>query len=435
MNHTELIRAAICHTPANPFLEAGALVCHSDGALVIRHGRIAACGDYEQIRPAFPEVTVTDWRGGYLVPGLIDTHVHFPQQRIIGGLGRSLLEWLDHVALPEEARFADLTYATASAHDFVRALAAHGTTTALAFGAHFVGATAALFEAAAASGLRLVSGLVLSDRALRPDLHQTPEDAYRQSTDLIRRFHGQGRLRYAVTPRFALSTSDAMLEVCQTLLLEHPDVRLQTHVNESVAEAEAVVRHFPWARDYLGVYERYGLSGRRSVMAHSVHTSDGELERLAAAGTTVAHCPASNAALGSGLFPMQRHLAAGVPCALGTDVGGGIGFGVLKEALHAYLVQRLAPDGAALDAGRLLYLATRAGATALGLGDEIGDFSVGKAADLVYLRAPAGSVLATVLDGVASLPQALTALVTLAGSESVREVRIEGAAVHRLAPR
>ena len=243
---------------------------------------------------------------------------------------------------------------------------------------------------------------------------------------LIERYHRRGRLLYAVTPRFAYSTTESMLEVCQQLMSEHPDVRLQTHINESTAEIGELERLFPWAADYLAIYERYALSGERSVMAHNVHATPSELERLADAGTAVAHCPGSNAALGSGCFPLRRHVDAGVTCALGTDVGGGLGFGMLKEGLHAYLMQRLAPDPKVLDAARLLYMTTRAGAEALGLEKDIGDFQPGKAADFVYLRPPPGSVLDAAVRHAGDPAQALAALFTLAGSESVREVRVEG---------
>lgn len=423
----ELLRATIFHTPG------GRLACHEDGALLIRGGRVVACGDFDGVRAAHPQAAqapVTDWRGGFLLPGFVDAHVHFPQLRIIGALGRSLLDWLEHVALPEEARMRDIADAQDTARRFVQALAAHGTTTAMVFGAHFSPATAALFEAADAAGLRVISGLVVSDRLLPPELQQTPEEAYRDSTALIQRYHRRARLLYAVTPRFALSTTEAMLEVCQTLLSEHHDVRLQTHINENRSEIAQLAKLFPWAADYLAVYERYSLSGRRSVMAHNVHPTDSELERLAGADTSIAHCPASNAMLGSGCFPLRRHVAAGVRCALGTDVGGGVGFGMLKEGLHAYLVQRLSADGMPLDAGQLLHLATLAGADAVGLGAEVGDFSAGKAADFVFLRAPEGSVLESVVRRADTPEEMLASLFTMAGAESVREVRVAGDVVH-----
>jgi len=431
VTNVELLRAPFFHTPTNAFRDDRALISHEDGALLIRDGRILESGAFATVRAAFPDAPVTDWRGGFVLPGFVDTHVHFPQLRILGGLGRTLLDWLEHVALPEEARMADVVYATGTAVRFVHALAAHGTTTALVFGSHFGPATAALFDAADAAGLRVISGLVVSDRFLRPELHQSPRDAYRDSTELIRRFHRHGRLLYAVTPRFALSASDAMLEMCGTLLAEHDGLRVQTHINESVAEIAEVPRLFPWAEDYLAVYERFGLTGARTVLAHDVHPTDSELERLAAGRTAIAHCPSSNAALGNGIFPLHRHVKAGVACALGTDVGGGTGFGLLKEGLQAHLMQRVASDGMNLDPARLCYLVTKAGAEAVGLADEIGDFLPGKAADLVYVRPPAESPLADVLSRVQSLEESLAAIFTLAGPESIHDVRVAGQTVHR----
>ncbi|MBV9506768.1 MAG: guanine deaminase, partial [Acidobacteriia bacterium] len=418
----ELLRACIFHTPRNPFQHENALEALSDGALLIQNGRVAACGDYAAIAAAHPDAVTRDLRGGFLLPGFVDTHVHYPQVRVLGGLGYSLLDWLEHHTLPEEAKFSHPEYAQAVASEFVRALASHGTTTALVFGAHFAPAVATLFETAARAGLRIVSGLVISDRLLRPELHIDAETAYEANQQLIRCFHKKGRALYAVTPRFALSASEALLEVCQTLLAEHPTVRFQTHINEHTAEIGEIGRLFPWARDYLEVYEKFQLISRRSVLAHSVHSTASELERMAVAGSSVAHCPSSNAALGSGIFPMRRHLHAGVHFALGTDAGGGTGFGMLKEALQAYLVQRLANDaGVNLSPAHLLYLATLAGAEAIGLESEIGDFECGKSADFVYLRPPAESVLQTVAAHAESAEHLLASIFTLAGAECVAE--------------
>lgn len=430
MTDKQLFRAALFHTTANPFRDASAFRAYEDGALLVADGRILASGSYDEVRQVDRDASVVDWRGGVLLPGFVDTHVHYPQLRIVGRLGRSLLDWLEQAALPEEARMADVAYATDTARRFVTALAAHGTTTALVFGAHFAPATAALFEAAATYGLRIVSGLVVSDRFVPEPLRATVEKAYRESTELIRRFHRNGRLFYAVTPRFALSTSEAMLEMCQTLVREHGDIRVQSHVNEDANEMRKVAAAFPWAGDYVGVYDRFGLTGSRTVLAHNVHVTDPELERLASTRTAIAHCPTSNAALGSGIFALRRHLAAGVRVALGTDVGGGTGLGMLKEALQAYLMQRVAADGEMLDAARLLYLSTLAGAEAVGLDGEIGSFCPGKAADFVYLRAPAGSVLEAVLQHASTAEEMLAAIFTLGGDESVCEVRVEGSIVH-----
>ena len=432
MNDAQLFRATFFHTTGNPFREAGALQSVGDGGILVRNGRIVASGTFEEIRRAGAAAEVVDWRGGVLLPGFVDTHVHYPQLAIVGRLGRTLLDWLEQVALPEEARMGDEQYASACARRFVTALAAHGTTTALVFGAHFGTATASLFEAAANTGLRIISGLAISDRVLPAPLLQSVDDAYRDSTELIRRFHRRGRLLYAITPRFALSTSDAMLDMCGALLSEHQDLRVQSHVNENREEIRLVAERFPSAADYVSVYHRFGLTGSRTVLAHNVHASDGELECLAATGTAVAHCPTSNAALGSGIFPLRRHLDAGVRVALGTDVGGGTGLGMLKEGLQAYLMQRVLHDGVVLEAAQLLYLATLAGAEALGLAHEIGNLCPGKSADFVYLRAPAGSVLNTVLQHASSPEEALAALFTLAGAENVREVRVEGSIVHQV---
>jgi guanine deaminase len=427
----ELLRAPLFHTPRNPFRDSSALECYEDGGLLVTDGCVAACGDYLTLRAAHAEIPTVDLRGGFLLPGFVDTHIHFPQLRVLGGLGRSLFDWLEHCALPEEARMADHAYACRVAREFVHALASHGTTTASVFGAHFAPATAALFEAAEATGLRIAAGQVLSDRRLMPELHQTPECAYRESSLLIERFHRHGRSLYSVTPRFAVSASEAMLEVCQTLLREHRGLLFQTHLNENLEEIAEVARLFPWSADYLAVYERFGFNRPGAVMAHNVHPTESELTRLAAGGATVAHCPSSNAALGSGLFPCKRHIDAGVCCALATDVGGGTGFGMLKEGLQAYLLQRVAPNGMLLDAGHLLYLATLAGAEALGLGEETGDFRPGKSADFVYLRPPADSPLAAVVEREQSPKQVLAAIFTLAGAESLREVRVAGSVVYR----
>jgi len=432
MSGAELFRAALFHTPRSPFREEGALRSYADGGLLVREGRVVASGDFADVRRADPDAAVVDWRGGVVLPGLIDAHVHYPQLPIIGRLGRTLLDWLEQAALPQEARMADVSYAAESACRFVSAIAAHGTTTALVFGAHFAAATAALFEAAGETGVRIISGLVLSDRFLPSPLLQDVDRAYRDSRELIRRFHRRGRLLYAVTPRFALSTSEAMLEMCQTLLREYHGLRVQSHVNENPDEIRMVADRFPWAGDYVSVYDRFGLLGPHAVLAHNVHTTDRELERLAATSTAIAHCPTSNAALGSGIFPLRRHLNSGVHVTLGTDVGGGTGPGMLKEGLQAYLMQRVARDGVMLDPARLLYLSTLAGAEALGLAHEIGSLCPGKSADFVHVRPPAGSALDIVLQRAPSPVDALAALFTLGGAESVREVRVEGSVVHKL---
>ncbi len=430
----EILRSMIFHTPRNPFVDGQALTAIADGALAIRNGRIAACGDYIEVRAEFPDAVVRDMRDGCILPGLVDCHVHFPQSRIIGGLGYSLLDWLETITLPEEARMADAAYARILAREFTHGLVSHGTTTALVFGSHFAEATAELFRAAEHRGIRVIAGLVLSDRMLRPELHRAADSAYADCKALIHQFHGCNRLSYAVTPRFALSASEPILEVCQTLLRETHNLTFTTHMNESQAEIAEVARLFPSAPDYLGVYEKFDLLGRHSLLAHNVHTTDSELARMASRKASVVHCPCSNAALGSGIFPMRRHLSAGVHFSLGTDVGGGTGFGVMKEALQSYLLQRLAPEAMTLTAEQLLWLATGAGAQALSMESEIGDFVAGKAADLVYIKPASGSTLHCVLPNLDDPERILTALFTLAGQDSIAQVRVEGDVVFEAKP-
>jgi len=425
-----IVRAQVAHTPLNPFAEEGALVSFVDGAVAFSEGRILACGPFASVSGAYPGGSVLDARDSLLLPGFVDCHVHYPQIRMIGAMGLELMDWLRLRALPEEARLADSAYADAVASEFVSGLAAAGTTTALVFGSHFPGAQAALFAAAASRGLRVASGLVVSDHGLLPSLHVSTETAWEWSRELIDYWHGRGLLRYAVTPRFSASCTEPMLAMCGELDGEADGLLFTTHINETLDEIALVRSTFPWARDYLETYERFGLLGSRSVFAHNVHPTEDELRRLRSAGACVAHCPSSNAFLGSGLFPMRRHLDAGVRVALGSDVGAGTGFGVLKEGLMAYSMQMLLPgEGVRLGPAELLWLATGAGAAALGLADEVGDFSVGKSADFVVVRPPAGSTLAAVLDRSESMEEALGAVFTLAREESIAEVRVAGEVV------
>lgn len=385
-----VFRGTFLDTPQSPFT-GGRLRVATDHALVVEDGVIVAREPFDA-RVHGRADDVVDLSDGLVLPGLVDTHVHYPQVRAIGGLGMPLLDWLERCALPEEARLADTAYAASVATDFVSGLARAGTTTALVFGSHFAGAVDALLAESDRVGLRVTSGLVLSDRILRPDLFTTPERAYEEGLELARRWHGHGRLRYAVTPRFALSCSDALMESAGGLLADGDDLWFTSHLNENAEEIAGVRQLF--GCDYTTAYERAGHLGPRSVLAHNVHPTVAELQQLARTGTGVAHCPTSNAALGSGLFPLGTHLAFGVRVALGSDVGAGTGFSLLKEGLQAYFAQQLlGREGHRLAARHLLHLATAAGADVLGLADRVGDLSVGKELDAVWLRPDAGSTL------------------------------------------
>ena len=425
-----IVRAQVLHTPRDPFTDESALECYENGAVAFANGQILATGDFADVSSQHPDAELIDERGAFLLPGLVDTHVHWPQLGAVGTMGLELLDWLRTRTLPEETKLAELDYARPLARDFVRGLAANGTTTALVFGAHFPEAQEAFFEAAAESGLRLTSGLVVSDRDLLPPLRATPEQAHEAALALARRWHGTGRLRYAITPRFSISCSDEMLESCGAVAREIEGALVTSHVNENRAEVEAVLDLFEDAGDYLETYERHGLVGGATVLAHNVQATDAELARMGAAGARVAHCPTSNGFLGSGIFPMRRHLDHGVRFGLGTDVGAGTGLSVLKEGLAAYLGQMVAPEVMRLMPAHLLWLATSAGAETLGLGDEVGDLTPRRAADMVLIRAPEGSTLEATLARCESAEQALGALMTLAREESVVATWVAGDRVH-----
>jgi guanine deaminase len=426
-----LYRAKVYHTPVNPFEYEHAMEFFEDGAIAVDGDKIASCGHFDDLTRFYPTAMVIDCRPGIILPGFVDCHVHFPQVNVIGAMGLQLLEWLDQRTLPEETLLENADHARALAKDFLRLLAKNGTTSALVFGAHFKNAMHAFFEEAKASGLRITSGMVFSDRMLRPELHQTAHQALLEGSELIERWHNRGRLRYAVMPRFALSCSDEMLAICAELLALKTDLLFHSHINENRAEID-LVKKLAHSKDYLAAYERHGLVGSRSVFAHSVHPSDSELKRMAKAGSSVAHCASSNAFIGSGLMPLRRHITYGVRVALGSDVGGGTGFSLFKEGLEAYQMQMLrdaaSGDGVALTPERLLYLATRAGAEALHLPD-VGDFVPGRQADFMVLKAPVGSTLEAALARSPNPQAALGTIFTLAREESVSRVYVGGKAV------
>ena len=373
-----------------------------------------------------------DLREGLVLPGFVDTHVHFPQVRAIGGLGMPLLDWLEKCALPEEARLADASYAASVATDFVSGLARAGTTTALVFGSHFAGAVDALFAEASRVGLRVTSGLVLSDRILREDLFTTPERAYAEGLELAKRWHGQGR---PGTPSRRASRSRAPRRCWSRRARCSPtvtDLWFTSHLNENVEEIEGVRQLF--GCDYTTSYERAGLLGPRSVFAHNVHPTVQELlhARPATARPWRTARPPTPPS-GSGLFPLGSHLALGVRVALGSDVGAGTGFSLFKEGLQAYFVQQLlGREGHRLSAAHLLWLATAAGADVLGLSDVVGDFSVGKEFDALWLRPSAGSTLDVALRHADSADDAIAKAFALAGPADVAGTWVAGEQVHTL---
>lgn len=425
-----LYHATVVDTPGDPFTgdPADALRVDADGGLLVRDGVIAARGSFPGLRAAHPDEPVVELTEGLLLPGFVDTHVHYPQMRAMGGLGMPLLDWLEKCALPEEANLADPAYATGVAGEFLGELVRGGTTTALVFGSHFESAMDILFAAGQDVGLNLTTGLVVSDRILRDDLLVTPAEALAASRRLVDRWHGKGRVRYAVTPRFSLSTSDEMLDVCrESLGAADSGVWFTSHVNENLAEVATVAGLFPGTAHYIDTYHRHGLVTDRSVFAHNVHPTDHELDLMGEAGAWTAHCPTSNSALGSGLFPLARHVRHGVGVALGCDVGAGTGLFLLKEGLQAYFMQQLlGADGLPLTPVHLLYLATHAGARALGLSARVGDLSVGKDFDAVWLRPEPSSSLAVNLRHAADPTDALARVFALSTAADVAGVWLRG---------
>ncbi|MGB0100718.1 MAG: guanine deaminase [Nocardioides sp.] len=421
-----LYRAQVLDTPEDPF-DGGKLRSDADAGLLVHAGVIRERSDFTALRARHRDEEVVDLRPGVLLPGFVDAHVHYPQVRIIGALGLPLLEWLERCALPEECRLADRDYAAAVAGEFVRGLVAAGTTTALVFGSHFAPAVDVLFDEVSRAGLRVAAGLVVSDRGLPEPLLTDPDRAYTEAVALAQRWHGVGRLRYAVTPRFSYSASADVLDACAAVLKDVPGSWFTSHVNENPAEVAEVTRLFVGAEHYVGTYDDHGLVGESSVLAHNVHPTDDELAVLGGRRASVAHCPSSNSALGSGLFPMRRHVQHDVRVALGSDVGAGTSFSMLKEGLQASFMQALlGPDGLPLTSTHLLHLATRAGALALGLGEDVGDLGVGRSFDAVWVCPRPGQPLDVGLRHAGSPDDALAKIFALGGDADLCGVWVAG---------
>jgi len=423
----KIFRATIMHTPKSPFA-GGNLASFADGGLVVKNEKIVDLDDYSKIKAKYPNAAVKHYKNSFILPGLVDTHVHYPQIPVIGAMGLRLLDWLEQRTLPAEAKLTNNKYAKKQAKIFLKQLARNGTTTALVFGAHFATAMEEFFKQADKSNLRITAGLVLGDRLLRQDLHTTPEKAYRESKELIEKWHNKNRLRYAVTPRFSVSCSDEILAICGKLLAEYPSVYFTSHINEQIEEIELVKEQFG-AKDYLATYEKHKLITKRSVLAHNVHPSDSELKRISKSQARIAHCPSSNMFIGSGLFNMISHLEHNIKFALGSDVGGGTGFSILKEALMSYQAQMLQADGARIGSSHLLYLASLAGAEVLALDTKIGNFDIDKEADFIVIKPKNKSTLAQNLKQSPSAEDSLASIFTLAREESIKDVFVAGESV------
>jgi guanine deaminase len=381
------IRGPFADFIADPFFvpEQQCVRYYRDGLLVIENGKILDFGDWNRLYPKYRDIETIAYPDKLIIPGFIDTHVHYPQTRVIASYGEQLLTWLDHYVFPEEKKFSSEAYARETARYFLEELLRSGTTTALVLTTTHPVSVEVFFREASDRNLRMIAGKMMMDRNAPEGLLETPEQSRRDCEALIQRWHGKGRLLYALTPRFALSCTPELMTVAGELKKQYPGVYMHTHLSENTLEIKETMASFPGCSDYLEVYETYAMVGERSVFAHGLHLSDSEFERLSGAGGSLAHCPTSNLFLGSGLFRMHKAKAPKAPVnvGIGTDVGAGTSFSMFKTLHDAYKVTAL--QGRKLSAFQAFYLATLGGANALSLDDKIGNFQLGKEADFIVL--------------------------------------------------
>ena len=404
-----------------------------DGLLITQDGKIQWFGTWQAGQHLAADLQVEHYPDQLILPGLIDTHIHFPQTEMIGAYGEQLLEWLNTYTFPTEMQFEDKAYADQIAAFFVQELLKNGTTTALVFCTVHPQSVDALFEAAERHHMRLIAGKVLMDRHAPEALCDTPESAYADSKALIQKWHGKGRNLYAITPRFAPTSTAAQLAQAGQLKAEHPDVYVHTHLSENQNEIAWVKTLFPEQKNYLDVYHHYGLTGSRSVFAHCVHLEEQEWQCLHDTDSAIAFCPSSNLFLGSGLFPLKKTWEKQVKVGLGTDVGAGTAFSQLDTLNQAYKVQQL--QGDKLSAFEALYHATLGAAKALDLHKKLGNFNVGKEADFIVCNLKATAVQALRQDRAKNIEDALFALMMMGDDRNIQATYIYGQKAYAQADR
>ncbi len=430
-NTRKAYRAAILHSLADPAVVGieQSYEYFEDGILLIENGKVAQVGAAAELLPKLSGVDVQHYPDALITPGFIDTHIHYPQTGMIASYGEQLLDWLNTYTFPTERQFEDKAHASDVAAIFLKELLRNGTTTALVFGSVHPQSVDAFFEQAEQLNLRMIAGKVLMDRNAPDYLTDTAETGYAESKALIERWHGKGRLHYAVTPRFAPTSTPQQLELAGKLLGEYPDLYMHTHLSENRKEIEWVKELFPERKGYLDVYDHHKLIGPRAVFAHGVHLCDEECARLAETGSAVAFCPTSNLFLGSGLFDLNKLQAHGVRVGLGTDVGAGTSFSQLQSLNEAYKVMQL--QGNKLDPFKSLYLATLGGANALYLDNKLGNFLPGKDADFLVLDYNATPLMSYRMQQAKSLEERLFALTMLGDDRAVKETFAAGVSVHQ----
>ncbi len=433
MTHTiQAFRAALLHSIADP-AEVGPMASYEyfeDGLLVVENGLIKAIGHAPDLLPSLPDNTpITTYPDALITPGFVDTHIHYPQTGMIASYGEQLLDWLNNYTFVEEQKFSNKNHADTVAKLFLTELLRNGTTTALVFGTVHPESVDAFFEAADDKHLRMIAGKVMMDRNAPDALLDTPQSGYQDSKALIERWHGKNRLHYAVTPRFAPTSSEEQLALAGQLLHEFPDLYLHTHLSENKQEIEWVKTLFPEQEGYLDVYDHYGLLGRRSVFAHGVHLCESECQRLADTQSSLAFCPTSNLFLGSGLFDLNKMEQYKVNVGLGTDVGAGTSFSMLQTLNEAYKVMQLQQKK--LNPFKSLYLATLGGAKALNLDTYIGTLHPGTEADFVVLDYHATPLLQYRMAQATTLEERLFVLMTLGDDRAVKATYILGNITHQ----
>ena len=404
---------------------AGALKLIEDGAVLVENGKIAAVGEAATIRARAPGAALDDHSGKIVAPGFIDTHIHYPQTRVIASYGAQLLEWLQKYTFVEEQKLRDPSHAARIARFFLDEMSRQGTTTAVVYCTVHPESVDAFFEEALARGARMIAGKVMMDRNAPAGLTDDPQRGYDESKALIARWRGRGRLDYAVTPRFAITSTPAQLEAAGALLRENPGVYMQTHVDENRAEIALAKELFPSASSYLDIYDGFGLLGPRSIFGHCIHLEDTEVAALAASRSVAAFCPTSNLFLGSGLFDMRRLNETGARISLATDVGGGTSYSMLQTANEAYKVLQM--GGQSWPAAQAFYQMTLGNARALGLEDKIGAIREGLEADLIVLDSRATPAMAHRMESVeGDIAEELFILMVMGDDRAIAETYLAG---------
>ncbi len=416
------VRASFLHFFDDPDRASDAWQYLEDGLLLLKQGQIVSLTAFTGDIP--DGVELYDYSGKLVMPGFIDTHTHYPQTEMIASYGAQLLEWLEKYTFPTESKFSDRAYAEGIAEFFCDELLRNGTTTSGVFATIHTESVDAIFSAAQKRDMCLISGKVMMDRNAPEYICDTAETSYKQSVELIKRWHQKGRARYGVTPRFAPTSSPAQLEAAGQLLKDFSGLYLQSHVAENHDEVAWVKQLFPQQRSYLDVYDHYGLLGERAVYAHCIHLDHTDRMRMAESGAAMAFCPTSNLFLGSGLFDLSAADNYNLRVGIGTDVGGGTSFSLLQTLNEAYKVGQMA--GQTLSPLKAFYLATMGGAKSLYLEDSLGSFEAGKAADFVVLDLQATAIMQRRMTQSESVADQLFALMMLGDDRCVHATHTLG---------